>query len=227
MIIVALDFPTGTEAMDFADKLDPELCRLKVGLELFTNAGKNVVNWLRNRGFDVFLDLKLFDIPNTVERTCKQISDLGVWATTIHAMGGHDMLRAARRGLEGPMMVANTVLTSADDNDMYQAGIYHSAYWQSLKLANLAAHAGADGFTCSVKVAPAIKKAFSGDNKWLEKKEIIVISPGIRLFPDCPDDQKQVATAKEATRAGVDHIVLGRSILSAEDPMLVLKSIAV
>ena len=215
MLIIALDFEQASEALAFAEPLNPQDCALKVGNELFTRGGPTVVSKLVAQGFRVFLDLKFHDIPNTVAKACAACADLGVWMLNVHAAGGPAMLQAARAALQGfganrPLLIAVTVLTSLQQDDLRACGVDRPLLEQALGLASLAHRAGLDGVVCSALEAPTIK-AVCGS-------EFLTVTPGIRLPGDALQDQVRVMTPQRAREFGSDHLVVGRSITAAKDP---------
>jgi orotidine-5'-phosphate decarboxylase len=220
-IIVALDFPNSQEALQFVEHLDPELCRLKVGFELFVSAGPELLKILHNKGFDIFLDLKLHDIPNTVAAACRSAARLGVWMINVHASGGRDMLEAARDALvpmiNAPKLIAVTVLTSLADDDLLDIGVQRKVQEQTLGLAELARATGLDGVVCSAQETSLLRQNL-GD-------KFLLVTPGIRPRGVISDDQKRVMTPTEAVNLGSDYLVIGRPITQAADPMAVIFSI--
>ena len=226
-IIAVLDYPSASEALAFCDRLDPTLCRVKVGKELFTAAGPAVVEGLVKRGFDVFLDLKFHDIPNTVAGACKAATSLGVWMINVHASGGRAMMEAAKNAVERaslgmsatpkPLLIGVTVLTSLADNDLADVGLVPDCNAQVMRLAALTAACGLDGVVCSAMEAAWLRAAHGADFK--------LVTPGIRLAGDAKGDQQRVVTPLEAMRLGADYLVIGRSITAASDPVAVLKNI--
>lgn len=222
-IIVALDYPEARAAQEMASRLDPALCRVKVGKELFTAAGPVLVETLVRRGFGVFLDLKFHDIPNTVASACKAAAGLGVWMMNVHASGGRAMMQAAREALAGgntrPKLIAVTVLTSMGNDDLLEVGMRGSPQEAVLRLAGLAQAAGLDGVVCSAQEARALRAAYGADFQ--------LVTPGIRLdaTPGAQDDQKRVMTPRAAVDAGADYLVIGRPITQAADPVEVLQRI--
>ncbi len=220
-VIVALDFADAPAALDFAARLDPAECRVKVGKELFTASGRSLVESLAARGFQVFLDLKFHDIPNTVAHACKTAADAGVWMVNVHASGGRRMMEAAREGLahysQRPLLIAVTVLTSMEAADLAEVGITVSPQEHVLRLATLTRDCGLDGVVCSAQEAPALKarlgQAFS------------LVTPGIRLADSAADDQRRVMTPVAALEAGSDYLVIGRPITRADDPLAALRKI--
>jgi len=220
-IIVALDFPEARQALNLTDRLDPSLCRLKIGKELFTAAGPALVEALVGRGFDVFLDLKFHDIPNTVAGACRAAGRLGVWMLNVHALGGGKMLRAAREAVEAfsprPRLIAVTVLTSMGRDDLNELGIAGEPEETVLRLARLAAANGLDGVVCSAQEAPLLRSRLG--------REFCLVMPGIRPASSARDDQTRVTTPQDAIRVGADYLVIGRPITQAPDPVKVLQDI--
>ena len=217
-VIVALDFPTGAEAENCAARLDSRQCRLKVGLELFTAEGPRLVERLQTRGFDIFLDLKFHDIPNTVAQACARAAALGVWMLNVHALGGPRMLAAARRAVTGPTkLIAVTVLTSHDEADLALLGLDPAASTVT-RLAVLAAEAGLDGVVCSGHEASRLRTQHGAD--------FLLVTPGIRPATADRQDQRRVMTPAEAAAAGASHLVIGRPITAASDPAAAVADIA-
>ena len=220
-IIVALDYDNSNSALALADQLNPNQCRLKVGKELFVAAGPQLVKSLSDRGFDVFLDLKFHDIPNTVAKAVSAAADLGVWMTNVHASGGTRMMTAAREAVENHggdmLLIAVTVLTSMDDSDLQQVGVNSVAKDQVLALATLTKHAGLDGVVCSAQEATHLKQQLGQDFK--------LITPGIRLTDSASDDQRRIVSPAQAIEQGSDYLVIGRPITQAENPMHILQKI--
>ncbi len=218
-IIVALDVPGAEEALALAARLDPALCRAKVGKELFVAAGPAVVERLHERGFEVFLDLKFHDIPNTVAGACRSAARLGVWMLNVHASGGAAMMRAAREAVEGavrrPLLLGVTVLTSLADADMAAIGFAGSALDNAVRLARLTHASGLDGVVCSAQEAQAIRAAIP--------REFLLVTPGIRLPSGDRGDQARVVSPRDAVRLGADYLVVGRSITHAPDPLAALQ----
>ena len=224
-IIVALDYATAQPALEIAAQLDPALCRVKVGKELFTAAGPVLVETLAARGFGVFLDLKFHDIPNTVASACKAAARLGVWMMNVHASGGRAMMQAAREAIAGnaqrPKLIAVTVLTSMSERDLADIGMQGSAQDAVLRLARLAQAAGLDGVVSSAQEASALRAACgAGFN---------LVTPGIRLAELAStlaqDDQKRIMTPRAAIEAGADYLVIGRPITQSADPIATLQHI--
>ncbi|AAC22877.1 TPA: orotidine-5'-phosphate decarboxylase [Haemophilus influenzae] len=223
-IIVALDFEKEAEALALVDQIDPSLCRLKVGKEMFTTLGINFVKQLHQRNFDVFLDLKYHDIPNTVARAVRSAADLGVWMVDLHASGGLRMMEDAKKilepyGKDAPLLIAVTVLTSMEDLDLLQIGINASPMEQVLRLAHLTQRAGLDGVVCSPQEVEILRNACGEDFK--------LVTPGIRPIGTDFGDQRRVMTPTAAIRAGSDYLVIGRPITQADNPAEVLRSINV
>jgi orotidine-5'-phosphate decarboxylase len=220
-IIVALDVPDAEAALALAGRLDPELCRVKVGKELFVAAGPAVVTRLQERGFEVFLDLKFHDIPNTVAGACRAAARLGVWMMNVHASGGEAMMRAAREAIavvaRRPLLIGVTLLTSLADADLERIGFSGSAEENVVRLARLTRASGLDGVVCSAQEAPAVRRATGAD--------FVLVTPGIRLPESGRGDQARVVTPGEAVRLGANYLVIGRSITHSRDPAAMLESI--
>ena len=221
-VVVALDFENKTQALNLVSQLDPALCRLKVGKEMFTHFGPALVQELQQRKFDVFLDLKFHDIPNTVAKAVKAAADLGVWMVNVHASGGSRMMSAAREslvsyGTDKPHLIAVTVLTSMEQGDLAELGISLTPQQQVIKLAALTQQAGLDGVVCSAQEATLLKQQFG--------KDFMLVTPGIRPASSVPDDQRRVMTPLQALHAGVDYMVIGRPITKAAQPLDALHAI--
>lgn len=221
-VIVALDYETEREAMQLVDQLDPSQCRLKVGKEMFTTLGTQFVKQLQSRHFDVFLDLKFHDIPNTVARAIRSAADLGVWMVDMHASGGLRMMEAAKKilepyGKDAPILIAITVLTSMEDADLLQIGINNSPMEHVIRLARLSQRAGLDGVVCSPQEVNVLREHCGNDFK--------LVTPGIRPQGYQLGDQRRVMTPPEAIQAGADYLVIGRPITQAPDPVKVLEQI--
>ena len=219
-IIVALDFPNEKEALALVSQLEPGRCRLKVGKELFTRSGPELVKNLVNKNFDVFLDLKFHDIPNTVARACQAGADLGVWMINVHAMGGRKMLEAAREALpsnSNTKLIAVTVLTSMGAEDLKEIGLTHSPAEQVKKLATLTHDCGLDGVVCSPQEISLLREDL--DNNFE------LVTPGIRPEWSVTGDQKRIMTPAQAVQAGSNYLVIGRPITQAEQPMQALEKI--
>ncbi|GAA5217956.1 orotidine-5'-phosphate decarboxylase [Corallincola platygyrae] len=221
-VIVALDYPSQEEALAFVDRIDPNLCRLKVGKEMFTLFGPDYVRALHGRGFEVFLDLKFHDIPNTVARAVAASAELGVWMVNVHASGGEQMMVKAREALEvygddRPKLIAVTVLTSMNASDLNGIGIAESPDEQVFRLAQLTKNAGLDGVVCSAQEATKLKAELGQDFQ--------LITPGIRPAGADVGDQHRVMTPRAAIEAGSDYLVIGRPITKSDSPVEVLKQI--
>ncbi|RDH83916.1 MAG: orotidine-5'-phosphate decarboxylase [endosymbiont of Galathealinum brachiosum] len=220
-IIVALDYPSESEAFQLIDKLDADLCRLKVGKEMFTHLGPDFVEKIQTRGFDVFLDLKYHDIPNTVAKACEAAASLGVWMLNVHASGGSRMMEAAANAVANhqnkPYLIAVTILTSMSQQDLSELGINVTPAEQALKLAGLAQSSGLDGIVCSAQEAPVMRQHF--------KDDFLLVSPGIRPAGSKADDQRRIMTPVDALKAGSNYLVIGRPITQSDDPLGVLRTI--
>lgn len=220
-VIVALDYPAAAPALEFASRVDPSLCRLKVGKELFVSAGPQLVEKLAGQGFDVFLDMKFHDIPNTVAQACKAAAQLGVWMVNVHASGGRKMMSAAREALESlpqrPLLIGVTVLTSMGAEDLAEIGLAVEPAVQVERLARLAKDSGLDGVVCSAQESSLLKAACG--------KEFKLITPGIRPAQASLDDQNRVMTPQAAIAAGSDYLVIGRPITQSADPIATLQAI--
>ena len=215
-LIIALDGLSDQEALGLASRLSPRDCRLKVGAELFVKGGPALVRNLQEQGFEIFLDLKFNDIPNTVAAACRAAREMGVWMCTVHASGGPAMLEAARDAARDELhVVAVTVLTSLDDEDLDAVG-QRSAGEQVSRLANLARQAGLSGIVCSAREAKQIR-AECGPDFW-------IVTPGIRPGTTT-DDQKRTVTPKAAVQAGANHLVIGRPVVQADDPPSAIRAI--
>lgn len=220
-IIVALDYAAADAASALIARLDPQLCKLKVGKELFTAAGPAWVERLVGQGYDVFLDLKFHDIPNTVAQACKAAAALGVWMVNVHALGGRAMMTAAREALENtpnrPKLVAVTVLTSMGANDLADLGISEAPHQLVRRLARLARNCKLDGVVCSAHEAAMLRQEQGPD--------FCLVTPGIRPASAAKDDQNRVMTPAEALRAGANYLVIGRPITQSLDPLQALQAI--
>lgn len=220
-VIVALDFPSRDAALALAAQLDPALCRVKVGKELFTRCGPAIVETLQTQGFDVFLDLKFHDIPNTTAMAVKAAAELGVWMVNVHCSGGLRMMAACRETLDAltgptPLLIGVTVLTSMERSDLAGIGLDVEPQAHVLRLAGLAAEAGLDGLVCSAQEAPALKAAQPG---------LQLVTPGIRPAGSAADDQRRILTPAQALAAGSDYLVIGRPISQATDPAAALVAV--
>lgn len=220
-VIVALDYGSGEEALGLATKVDPSACKLKVGSELFTSAGPALVGKLVDRGFDVFLDLKFHDIPNTVARACTAAARLGVWMLNVHSLGGTAMLRAAREaidiGTKRPLLVAVTILTSHAQGDIEEVGVQGELAARVDALAALAHDAGLDGVVCSPWEAARLRSRFG--------QRFVLVTPGIRPRKVSGDDQSRTMSPGEALAQGASYLVIGRPITAADNPLRVLADI--
>jgi orotidine-5'-phosphate decarboxylase len=220
-VIVALDYPDAAPALALAERLDPATCKLKVGKELFVRAGPALVERLGRLGFKVFLDLKFHDIPNTVAQACKAAADLGVWMVNVHAYGGLKMMRAARAALgeaaTRPKLIAVTVLTSMDGEDLRQIGLEVDPASQVERLARLTHAAGLDGVVCSAREATLLRAALG--------KDFLLVTPGIRPAGSDAGDQSRILTPAKAIAAGADYLVVGRPITQAAEPVAALHAI--
>lgn len=216
-IIVALDFSSTGQALFLVDKLDPKLCRVKVGKELFTAAGPQLVERLIDKGFEVFLDLKFHDIPSTVANACKVAASLGVWMMNVHALGGIKMLAAARDALPPgtSKLVAVTLLTSMGPNDLDSIGLNREPESVVQKLAWLACDCGLDGVVCSALEATGLRQMM-GNN-------FCLVTPGIRPVDSSVDDQMRIATPRKAIQNGANYLVIGRPISQSKDPLAMLQ----
>ncbi len=222
-LIVALDYPGEQQAIDMASRLDPGSCQVKVGKELFTSSGPTVVRRLIDMGFGVFLDLKFHDIPNTVAGAVLAASEMDLWMLNVHALGGLDMMRAARAALDQvhpekrPLLIAVTLLTSMGTSDLHGLGISGSVEDQVVHLAQLAAQAGLDGAVCSAREAAALKAACGED--------FATVTPGVRPAGSESGDQLRIVTPAQAIAWGSDFLVVGRPITQAKDPAAVVNDI--
>lgn len=220
-IVVALDYARPQDALALVNQLDPALCRVKVGKELFTAAGPQLVESLVTLGFGVFLDLKFHDIPTTVGKACEAASRLGVWMLNVHASGGKDMMQAAREGVERsgqqPLLIAVTVLTSMNQTSLQQIGVNDPLQDQVLRLAKLTQASGLDGVVCSAQEASLLRKVL-GDT-------FCLVTPGIRPVTASLDDQSRVVTPTDAIQMGASYLVIGRPITKATDPLAALAAI--
>lgn len=220
-VIVALDYPQQRQAMSLIDQLVPDQCRLKVGKEMFTRLGPAFVEMLVKRGFDLFLDLKFHDIPNTVAAACDVAADLGVWMMNMHAGGGRKMMEAAAERLakrqQRPLLIGVTILTSLSQEDIEEVGYTGSPADNVLRLAALAESSGLDGVVCSPRESALIRREVNDD--------FVLVTPGVRPASAALDDQKRVMTPGDAIRAGSTYLVVGRPITGASDPLAALVAI--
>lgn len=222
-IIVAVDFPSLEPAREFVAKLNPQLCRLKVGSVLFTHYGPALIEEWQRQGFSIFLDLKFHDIPQTVAGACRAAAELGVWMVNLHLSAGPEALVAAREELaifpasKRPLLIGVTVLTSLNAKDLTEVGMLNDVSSLVLRLALMAQMAGLDGVVCSPQEISLLRTKL--------KKPFLLVTPGIRLADQAADDQKRIATPKQAIQAGADYVVIGRPITQASDPQQTLQSI--
>ncbi|GAP76402.1 orotidine-5'-phosphate decarboxylase [Pseudoalteromonas ruthenica] len=221
-VLIALDYDDQDKALAFVKQLSPSTCRLKVGKEMFTLFGPDFVKQLVDLGFDVFLDLKFHDIPNTVAKAVTAAAKLGVWMVNVHASGGVAMMEKAKAALtpfgdKAPLLIAVTVLTSMDEIQLKQLGIDKSPQEQVLYLAKLAQQAGLDGVVCSAQEAQLLKSQLGS--------EFTLVTPGIRPAGSDAGDQKRIMTPERAVASGSDYLVIGRPITQAADPVAVLTEI--
>ena len=218
-IIIPLDLDY-SQAISIAKTLDPNICRLKVGSQLFTSSGPKVINELHSLGFDIFLDLKFHDIPNTVHESVKSAADLGVWMVNVHASGGSKMLEASNKALLGyenpPLLIGVTVLTSLSEEEIKEIGL-KGIQGQVLQLAGLVKDNGLDGVVCAASDTTAIKSKFGED--------FLAVTPGIRPANSNTNDQSRVATPSEAIKNGSDYLVIGRPVTGSKNPKDALEKI--
>ena len=220
-ILVALDYSTAEEALNFVAKVNPELCGLKIGKQLFTAAGPQLVEKLVGKGFNVFLDLKYHDIPNTVAKACIAAANLGVWMLNVHALGGERMMLAAREAIDTclnhkPLLIGVTILTSHENVELATIGLSGSAEENVVRLAQQTQNAGLDGVVCSALEAPLLRTVCGS--------EFCLVTPGIRL-EQVDDDQRRVMTPAAALASGSSYLVIGRPITQSIDPAAMLTSI--
>ena len=220
-VIVALDSPSMAVALTLADTLDPKLCRLKVGKELFTRSGPAIIDALHQRQFEVFLDLKFHDIPNTTAQAVLAAAEMGVWMVNVHASAGFEAMTLAKRRLvdnnHKTLLIAVTVLTSMNTDNLKQIGVNDGLDAQVSRLAQLTQQAGLDGVVCSAQEAKVLKQLCGANFK--------LVTPGIRLLEDSSDDQQRICTPKQALDEGADYLVIGRSITQASNPTAKLEQI--
>lgn len=221
-VVVALDFAREEEALALVAQLSPTECRLKVGKEMFTLFGPQFVRQLVGQGFEVFLDLKFHDIPNTVAKAVAASAELGVWMVNVHASGGRRMMEAAKAALapygdKAPLLIAVTVLTSMEQSDLAELGVTLSPAEQVLRLARLTKQSGLDGVVCSAQEAELLKREL-GD-------EFVLVTPGIRPSGSAQGDQRRIMTPAEAVTVGADYLVVGRPITQSGEPAAVLAAI--
>ncbi|WPG19008.1 orotidine-5'-phosphate decarboxylase [Kosakonia cowanii] len=221
-VVVALDYANRDSALAFVDRIDPRDCRLKVGKEMFTLFGPQFVRELQLRGFDIFLDLKFHDIPNTTAHAVKAAADLGVWMVNVHASGGARMMTAAKEallpfGADAPLLIAVTVLTSMEASDLQDIGITATPAEHAERLAHLTQQCGLDGVVCSAQEAVRFKSELGHAFK--------LVTPGIRPQGSDAGDQRRIMTPEQALQAGVDYMVIGRPVTQSVDPAQTLKAI--
>ena len=219
-VIVALDYADEASALAFVDSVDASQCRLKVGKELFTRCGPALVKKLVARGFDVFLDLKFHDIPNTVASACRAAADLGVWMLNVHAMGGEAMMSAARQSLDfndAPKLIAVTWLTSSGQSELDALGLATTPSAFVQKLAGMAKQSGLDGVVCSAQEAVMLRQNLPGD--------FLLVTPGIRLQGGDKGDQQRICTPQQAMENGASYLVIGRPVTGSADPRQTLLTI--
>ncbi|MDN3377492.1 MULTISPECIES: orotidine-5'-phosphate decarboxylase [unclassified Pseudoalteromonas] len=221
-VLIALDYDDQQTALNFVKQLSPDSCRLKVGKEMFTYFGPAFVKELIDLGFDVFLDLKFHDIPNTVAKAVTAAAKMGVWMVNVHASGGVEMMKKAKQALEqfgdkAPLLIAVTVLTSMDEAELKRLGVEKTPAEQVIYLAKLAKESGLDGVVCSAQEAKQLKAELGEDFK--------LVTPGIRPAGSDAGDQKRIMTPKQAIDDGSDYLVVGRPITQSADPVAVLKEI--
>ncbi|TGE81422.1 orotidine-5'-phosphate decarboxylase [Pseudoalteromonas sp. KS88] len=221
-VLIALDYDDQQTALNFVKQLSPDTCRLKVGKEMFTYFGPAFVKELIELGFDVFLDLKFHDIPNTVAKAVTAAAKMGVWMVNVHASGGVEMMTKAKQALEqfgddAPLLIAVTVLTSMDAAELTRLGVDKTPAEQVIYLAKLAKESGLDGVVCSAQEAKQLKAALG--------EEFKLVTPGIRPAGSDAGDQKRIMTPKQAIDDGSDYLVVGRPITQAADPVAILNEI--
>lgn len=220
-IIVALDAKSQYDALTIAEQLDPALCRVKVGKELFTHEGPSVVKALHDKGFEVFLDLKFHDIPNTTAQAVCAAAELGVWMVNVHASGGRKMMETCverlKAGNYNTQLIAVTVLTSMGREDLKDIGLDVEPFEQVKRLAKLTQESGLDGVVCSAQEAKMLRETLG--------REFALVTPGIRPEGSAADDQKRIVTPKQAMLDGSTHLVIGRPITKSENPRQMLKDI--
>ncbi len=221
-IIVALDYPDARQALQFVDQISPSLCRVKIGKELFTAAGPELVKNLVARGYDVFLDLKFHDIPNTVNKAISAATQLGVWMVNVHALGGRDMMIAAKQAVQAiderpPYLIAVSVLTSTNQQGLNEIGIQKTPAQAVMDLTALALDCGLDGMVCSAQEAASIRDKFG--------EQPLLVTPGIRPQGSESNDQQRIMTPQQAIAAGSSYLVIGRPITAHADPVAQLEDI--
>ena len=215
-LLIAMDFAEKNQALSMADNLDPNRCRLKIGKEMYTRFGPELVKQIQAKGFDIFLDLKFHDIPNTVAKACASAADLGVWMINVHASGGRPMMTAAvdalaSFGKDAPLLTAVTVLTSMSQEDLAETGVQMTIEQRVLLLAKLTQSCHVDGVVCSALEASILRKNLGDD--------FLLVTPGIRPKGSASGDQHRIMTPESALTAGADYLVIGRPITQASDPL--------
>lgn len=223
-VLVALDYPDAEQALDMARKLNPDVCRVKVGKELYTRCGPQILEQIHQLGFDIFLDLKFHDIPNTVAKACGVAAEMGVWMVNVHASGGRRMMEAAMEsviqrscGSQRTKLIAVTVLTSMDQSDLAEIGLDIEPRTQVERLARLTQSSGLDGVVCSAQEATMLRAALGS--------EFELITPGIRPADSAAGDQRRIMTPRDAILAGSTYLVVGRPITGSADPAKTARSI--
>ena len=220
-IIVALDAKSQYDALKMAEQLDPALCRVKVGKELFTHEGSGVVKALHDLNFEVFLDLKFHDIPNTTAQAVCAAADMGVWMVNVHASGGRKMMETCverlKAGNYNTQLIAVTVLTSMGREDLKDIGLDIEPFEQVKRLAALTKDSGLDGVVCSAQEAKMLRETLGQD--------FALVTPGIRPLGSNADDQKRIVTPKQAMLDGSTHLVIGRPITQSANMNQTLKDI--
>lgn len=222
-VIVALDFADEKSTLEFVRRLSPDLCRLKIGKELFTATGRSLAEKLIHQGFELFLDLKYHDIPNTVAQACKAAAEMGVWMVDMHTSGGRRMMEAAAEAVANyqnkPLLIGVTVLTSMTQEDLAETGVSAPIEEQVLRLAELAQSSGLDGVVCSALEAAPLRREVGQD--------FVLVTPGIRLNTAANnDDQRRIMTPADALAAGSTYLVMGRPVTQAADPVAVLREVS-
>lgn len=220
-VIVALDYPADEPALELLARIDPAQCRVKIGKEMFTRMGPAFVEQVATRGFEIFLDLKYHDIPNTVAAACAAAADMGVWMTNVHASGGRKMMTAAADRLAGlnerPLLIGVTILTSLGQDDIAEIGYAGTPAENVLRLAALAEESGLDGVVCSPLEVSALRGERGAGFR--------LVTPGVRPAGASVNDQKRIMTPGDAMRAGASYLVVGRPITAAADPLASLQAI--
>ena len=221
-VIVALDFANEADTLNFVRKLNPSLCQLKIGKELFTATGRHLAEKLIQQGFKLFLDLKYHDIPHTVAQACKVAAEMGVWMVDMHTLGGRRMMEAAANAVshytQKPLLIGVTVLTSMEHCDLVEMGLTVPVEELVVSWANLAQQSGLNGVVCSAHEAAPLRQCLGED--------FVLVTPGIRLdIEGNQDDQRRIMTPVQALAAGSSYLVMGRPITQAADPIAVLREI--